>query len=154
MGRKKWETDKGGISMKRTSIFLLVCLLICIFAACGFSTTTVRFGYPKVNPPIRPVPDEILPEIEKNKELLLNTIQISDDSARRCAEYLYSYCVPELVEAKVIQDSPFSGLHDYIQAVGIDGATYHFNIDAGSIGTIHREDENGKKMICGPGGPD
>ena len=38
----------------------------------------------------RPVPDEVLPEIEKNKELLLAAMSIDEDAALRCAEILYS----------------------------------------------------------------
>lgn len=145
--------------MKRNFI-ILVCMLICLLSACMQSdeaVTTMRgettmgdreFGSYAIIKPTRPVPEEVLPEIEKNKGLLLNAMPIDDNVALRYAETLYSFFVPELVEVTVIIHEDYG--YYSIEAVGTDSVIYHANATIGGlefIFKISKEGENGEEML-------
>ena len=153
--------------MKR--IFVLLCVLALLFGACGVqpepeaeeteitlndeiileAIKSGQFGYYGIIGPTRPVPEEAPPEIEHNKELLLNLVPIDEDTALRYAEYLYHFYVPELAEATVEINEEY-GFHR-IRAVGTDSAIYHFTAfffhDFAHIANITRETEDGEEVL-------
>lgn len=146
--------------MKMKPIFFLVCLLVCLLVACRMSeetetkegTTMDDSSYYKIIAPTRPAADELLPEIEKNKELIMNAIPIDEDNALRCAEVLYSFCVPELAEVTIINHDDLDFYT--VQVVGTDNVTYYLIMIRGAFVGLYKEGENGREVLFGPGGPD
>ena len=92
----------------------------------------------------RPIPDETIPEIEKNKEFLLNKLSIGNLLASVYAKTLYVYNISELTMLEII----FHENDSYIvKVIDKSKAIYNLHLNYGYISAIYRESENGLEVI-------
>ena len=139
--------------MKRYFAFFLVCIFLLLISACQKvictkkGETTMENSITKIDAltPLKPLPADVLPEMKKNKEILLAILPIDDDMALEFAKSLYRFYMPEFSEAKVVlQDD----IYYKIQATDKSNNIYLVSLSIyGGINAIWKLDENGDEVM-------